>query len=148
MKWVNPPVAYMMHAGVPRMLAAGLHVPGLHQGDTSRVALEAYPGLWARRVLGSRSYKSDAVAKQTPERFIARKDLLHALVWGHDALPLRMQLTAAQEDMLLADASGDCLDAVLCMMQAAWAHQQHEQGHPMYGLPQHMDALEGWILNA
>ena len=148
MKWVNPPVAYMMHAGVPRMLAAGLHVPGLHQGDTSRVALEAYPGLWARRVLGSRSYKSDAVAKQTAERFIARKDLLHALVWGHDALPLRMQLTAAQEDMLLADASGDCLDAVLCMMQAAWAHQQHEQGHPMYGLPQHMDALEGWILNA
>jgi hypothetical protein len=32
MKWVNPPVAYMLHAGVPRLLAAGLHLPGLHDG--------------------------------------------------------------------------------------------------------------------
>ena len=148
MKWVNPPVAYMMHAGVPLMLAADLHFPGLHPGDTSRVALEAYPGLWARRVLGSRSYKNDAAVKQTPERFIARKDLLHALVWGHEALPVRLQLSSAQQDTVLADASGDSLDAVLCMMQAAWGHQQHEQGHPMYGLPEHMDALEGWIVNA
>ena len=29
MKWVNPPVAYMLHAGVPRLLAAGVYLPGL-----------------------------------------------------------------------------------------------------------------------
>ena len=29
MKWVNPPVAYMLHAGVPLMLDAGVHFPGL-----------------------------------------------------------------------------------------------------------------------
>ena len=148
MKWVNPPVAFMMHAGVPLMLEAHLHIPGLHEGDTSRVALEAYPGLWARRVLGARSYKSDSAAKQTPERFIARKDMLHALVWGHDALTVRLQLSSAQQDALLADASGDSLDAVVCMLQAAWAEQQHQQGHAMYGLPEDMDPLEGWILNA
>jgi hypothetical protein len=148
MKWVNPPVAFMMHAGVPLMLKAGLHFPGLHQGDPSRVALEAYPGLWAKRVLSHRSYKNDTPAKQTPARLIARKDLLHALVWGHDALPVRLKLTDAQQDQLVADASGDSLDAVLCMMQAAWAAQQHSDGHPLYGLPTRMDPLEGWIINA
>ena len=55
MKWVNPPVAYMLHAGVPRLLAAGVHLPGLHEGDVRRVALEGYPGLLAREVLGLRS---------------------------------------------------------------------------------------------
>ena len=65
MKWVNPPVAYMLHAGVPRMLQAGLDFPGLHPGDEQRVALEAYPGWLARQLVGSRSYKSDDKAKQT-----------------------------------------------------------------------------------
>ena len=67
MKWVNPPVAFMLHAGVPRLLAAGVHLPGLHEGDKARVALEGYPGLLAREVLGKRSYKSDDKAKQTQE---------------------------------------------------------------------------------
>ena len=148
MKWVNPPVAFMMHAGVPLIIAAGLHIPGMHPGDPERVALEAYPGMWARRVLGSRSYKSDTKAKQTPDRFIARKDFIHALVWGHEALPIRIQLSSAQQDVLLADASGDRLDAVVCMMQAAWAQQQQAQGHALFGLPEDMDPLEGWIINA
>jgi hypothetical protein len=55
MKWVNPPVAYMLHAGVPLLLDAGVHLPGLHSGDPRRVALEAYPGLLAREILARRS---------------------------------------------------------------------------------------------
>src|SRR5262249_34533942 len=78
-KWVNPPVAWMLHAGVPLLLAAGADLPGHHAGDPQRVALEAYPGLLAREILSRRSYKSDDRAKQTPERLIARKDLVDAL---------------------------------------------------------------------
>lgn len=148
MKWVNPPVAYMLHAGVPRLLAAGVHLPGLHDGDTRRVALEAYPGLLAREVLGNRSYKSDDRIKQTPERLIARKDLITALEMGQTRLGLRLKLTHAQRDTLVDDASGDSLDAVLCLMQAAWAQTQHAQGAPLYGLPPVMDRLEGWIVTA
>ncbi len=56
MKWVNPPVAYMLHAGVPLLLRAGATLPGLHVGpDPNKLALEAYPGLLAREVLGRRS---------------------------------------------------------------------------------------------
>ena len=148
MKWVNPPVTFMMHVGVPLLLQAGVHFPGLHDGDTQRVALETYPGMWAKRVLQRESYKNDNPAKQTQARWLARKNLLHALVWGHDALPMRLQLSSAMADTLVDDASGDSLDAVICMMQAAWAHQQFLSGDPLYGLPPNMDRLEGWIVNA
>ncbi|MFI5447211.1 DUF429 domain-containing protein [Polaromonas sp. UC242_47] len=148
MKWVNPPVAYMLHAGVPRLLAAGVHLPALLDGDRARVALEAYPGLLAREVLGQRSYKSDDKSKQTPERLIARKDLITALEMGQTRLALRLKLTHAQRDTLVDDASGDSLDAVLCLMQAAWAQTQHEQGAACYGLPAAVDPLEGWIVSA
>lgn len=145
MKWVNPPVAYMLHAALPLLLAAGVHLPGLHDGDTTRVALEAYPGLLARELIASRSYKSDDKAKQTPERLIARKDLLHALELGTTRLGLRLKLSNAQRDTLIGDASGDSLDAVLCLVQAAWAARH---GAPRYGLPDAFDPLEGWILSA
>ncbi len=157
MKWVNPPVAYMLHAGVPLLVAAGAHLPGLHAGDPNavdasgqarRVALEAYPGLLAREVLGRRSYKSDDPARQTPARLIARKDLITALEHGQTRLALRLKLTHAQRDALVDDARGDALDAVLCLIQAAWARARHTQGDAHYGLPPEVDRLEGWIVTA
>lgn len=151
MKWVNPPVAYMMHAGVPRLMGAGVTLPGLWPGDGTRVGLEAYPGLLARSVLGATSYKSDDKARQTPDRLIARKTLINALENGQAPLlaacGLRLRLTHGQRDALADDASGDTLDAVLCLLQAAWARHQHEAGHPRWGLPA-FDPLEGWIVSA
>lgn len=151
MKWVNPPVAFMMHAGVPRLIAANATLPGLRQGDPARVALEAYPGLLARSVLGNTSYKSDDKARQTPERLIARRTLLNALENGLapllQAAGLRLRLSHAQRDALADDPSGDRLDAVLCLLQAAWAQHQHRSGHPRWGLPE-CDPLEGWIVSA
>lgn len=155
MKWVNPPVAYMLHAGVPRLLDAGVVLPGLWSPCATqdpprprRVALEAYPGLLAREILGKRSYKSDDLAKQTPDRLITRKDLLTGLEAGHTRLGLRLKLTHAQRDALVDDAKGDALDAVLCLLQVAWGQRHHAQGDPFYGLPADMDPLEGWILSA
>jgi hypothetical protein len=151
MKWVNPPVALMLHAGVPRLIDAGIELPGLHRGDPQRVALEAYPGLLARSVLERISYKSDDKAKQTPDRLIARKTLVNALEGGQvpllQAAGLRLKLSHAQRDALADDPSGDTLDAVLCLLQAAWALRQHEAGHPCWGLPE-FDPLEGWIVSA
>ncbi|HET9646517.1 MAG TPA: DUF429 domain-containing protein [Burkholderiaceae bacterium] len=144
MKWVNPPVAYMLHAGVPLLVAAGVSLPavGLH-ADPRRVALEGYPGLLARELIGPRSYKSDEKAKQTPERLIARKEIVDGLQQGHTRLGLRLRLAPGQYKALVDDATGDKLDAVLCLMQAGWAASESR-----YGLPSMHDELEGWIVSA
>lgn len=150
MKWVNPPVAFMMHAGIPLLQQAHAHMPGLMPPpdcEPARVALEAYPGWLARQVLGRRSYKSDNPVKHTADRLVARKEVLHALEMGHIAAlsGLRCAARPALAEAMLADASGDRLDAWMCLIQAAWAQQQHQRGHACYGLPD-CDPLEGWIV--
>ena len=129
------PVGFMYYEGFARLLGAGVHLPALHDGDAGRVAVEAYPGLVAHRLIGRRSYKNGADAG----RLIARKDLVDAIEqgrWGG----LRMRLTHAQREALVDDAGGDRLDAVLGLLQAGWAASQ-----PRWGQPQHVDTVEGWI---
>lgn len=146
MKWVNPPVAYMLHAGVPRLLAAGAAFPALHMpaNAAGRIALEGYPGLLARELIGRRSYKSDDTSRQTEERRAARADLAAALVRGDTRLAISLDATPGQLEMLVADATGDAIDALLCLVQAAWASQRV----PGFGLPEGIDPLEGWIVTA
>ncbi|MEO8250130.1 MAG: DUF429 domain-containing protein [Burkholderiales bacterium] len=148
MKWVNPPVAYMMHAGVPLLRAAGVDLPGLCVGDPQRVALEAYPALLAREVLGRASYKADDRKRQTQQRLVARERLVGALEQGATRLELRLSMSAAERERAIQDAGGDHLDAALCLMQAGWAFAQHRGGHSRWGLPDAVDPLEGWIVTA
>ncbi|HMN81109.1 MAG TPA: DUF429 domain-containing protein [Burkholderiaceae bacterium] len=144
MKWVNPPVLMMYRAGVPRLMRAGLSIPGLLAGDPRRIALEAYPGLLARRLAGRESYKSDEVARHTPARRARRIAIIDGLRRG-GATGFEVRLDADVADASIGDGSGDCLDAVLCAAQAAWGWQRHDSG---YGLPPAIDPLEGWIVGA
>jgi hypothetical protein len=149
MKWVNPPVAYMLHAGVPRLLAAGARLPGLGGAAASdRIALEGYPGLLARELIGRRSYKSDDRARQTPERLEARHTILDGLRAGRSRLGLRLVPSRVQAQALAADASGDRLDAALCLVEAAWGALRAGSAGPGFGLQPEMDPLEGWIVCA
>jgi hypothetical protein len=145
MKLVNPPVALMFHEGARRILAAGVHVPALHDGDRSRIALEAYPGLLVRKQLGLRgSYKSDTRAEHTPARAAIRAAVVKALKRG-EPLGVSVETGQALERVLLADGSGDSLDAVICAVQAAWAWRRRRRN---YGLPAGIDPAEGWIVTA
>lgn len=150
MKWVNPPVAFMLHAGVPRLLEAGATLPGLHLPPSggARIALEAYPGLLARELIGRRSYKSDDIATQTEARRQARADLVEALGKGSSRLGLGLAVDAVVRKQLLEDAKGDCVDAALCLLQAAWAAARRSSDGHGYGLPAKIDPLEGWIVTA
>lgn len=136
MKLVNPPVALMFHEGAPRLAAAGVRVPGLAEGDPSRVALEAYPGLFARSVIGRASYKSDARSEQTPERRAARRRILAAM---------SLEAPTTLKEAMLEDGSGDTLDAAICATQAAWGWARRAK---RYGLPGRIDPCEGWIVGA
>lgn len=137
------PVGFMVYEGLTRLVRAGVTLPRLHAGDPARVALEAYPGLLAHDLVGRRSYKNSAA----PDRRVARAEIVAALeagrLRGGDGRPLRLSLPGAQRSALLDDASGDRLDAVLCLMQAAWA-----VGQPDHGVPAGIDTVEGWITMA
>ena len=143
MKLVNPPVALMFHEGARRLLAAGVRIPGLLENRSSRIALEAYPGLLVRKQLGLRaSYKSDTRREHTPERRRVRSSVLRAM---RDGKPLGVALQAERKllNALVEDGSGDLLDAAICAVQAAWA-----AGRKNYGIPRNAPPGEGWIISA
>ena len=143
MKWVNPPVAFMLHAGSQALIDCNASIPGCRQGHPTRVALEAYPGWLARQLIGSLSYKTDDTAKQTQARADARDQLCNHLL-HEPVLGIQLQVTADIEQHMRSDPKGDCVDAVLCAVQAAWAHEQ-AQHDSYWGMPPDTDPLEGWI---
>ena len=148
MRWANPPVAWMMQAGIGLLVEAGLVFPA-HSHPTatavqrtsgrSRIALEAYPGFTARQVCRG-SYKSDVAAQQTSARMANRRLIIGRLVAGTAGLSPRLTLSSGWRRKLAADGSGDLLDAAICALQAA-----HAALLPRYGLPRNLDPLAGWI---
>jgi hypothetical protein len=145
MKLVNPPVALMFHEGAPRLAAADVCLPGLRPNASSRIALEAYPGLLARKQLGIRaSYKSDTRSEHTPARRQMRGQIVRALKAGRP-LGIVLGLARRLEMQVMEDGAGDLLDAVICAMQATWGWCRRRAN---YGLPADAPAGEGWILTA
>jgi hypothetical protein len=144
MKLVNPPVGLMLYEGAPRLLHAGVTLPGLRQGDPDKIALEAYPALLARRVLGRVPYKNDDPAKQTTEHTARRIQLLEQ---ADQALGLCLEWGVSRHvaEQAITDPGGDSVDAVLCLLQATWAWQRRAEN---FGLPDRVDPLEGWIATA
>jgi hypothetical protein len=145
MKLVNPPVGLMFYEGAQRLLRAGISVvPCAANGDT-RVAVEAYPGYLARQ-LTSASYKKDGPEGRSPARRQARQTIIDALTRGVAATAgLRVDWPRTVREQCLDDGSGDCLDAVLCAIQAAIAQRRADAGDPRFGIPAEADPLEGWI---
>jgi hypothetical protein len=143
MKLVNPPVALMFYEGAPRLSASGVKVIPCADGDPERIALEAYPGMLARQITRA-SYKADARSQQTTARRRVRAGIAKTLMASsRELLGFELKVGSTVERAALRDASGDVLDALLCACQAAWAYARRDR---RYGLPEGVDALEGWIV--
>ena len=128
------PVGLMYYEGVRRLVRAGVTMPGLQAGDPGRVALEGYPRRLAHALIERRSYKNEDL----PDRTAAREAIVAGLEGA--AGGAAVLLDTALRRSLIADASGDRLDAVLCLVQAAGAARRER-----YGLPECVDPVEGWI---
>jgi hypothetical protein len=139
-KLYGVPVALMQFEGAPRLLKAGLDLPGLMHGDPTRIGVEAYPGVAARALIGRRSYKAEERSRQTAELREAR-DLLLGRLTGEPGRA-RFGLTVTAPARLAEDPGADTLDALLCAVQAAWASRLMEQE------PERLAGLDlsgGWI---
>jgi hypothetical protein len=131
------PVGLMYYEGVARLVRGGVTMPGLHVGDPERIALEGYPRRLAHALIERRSYKNEDLA----DRAAAREAIVQALTARPLSEGATLSLDAIMRRSLIADASGDRLDAVLCLVQAARASCRHR-----FGLPATMDPVEGWIV--
>ena len=149
-KLVHPPVGKMFAEGAPRLLAAGVSVPPMHEGDPRRIAVEAYPALIARRFAGA--YKSDERARQSDHHKAARRAILSGLKSARlrSEFGLAVRLPPALARAAMDDASGDTLDAISCAVIAAWAWSMRGNARAPYGIPnrRHPTIMtEGWIVD-
>ena len=139
------PVGKMFFQGAPRLLRSGVSVEPCRPTPDARVAVEAYPAVVARRILGREPYKRDA-APDTPERRAARKRLVAGLgsetVRGAYGFNVRMSPRWTQR--FVREPGADALDSLLCAVQAAWSYTKREEN---WGVPPECDRDEGWILD-
>ena len=140
------PVGRMFFQGAPRLRAAGVEVLPCRDQGSERCAVEAYPALAARKIIGRNSYKSDTKAQQTEERGRHRRAVVEALSNGEFAehYGFEIHLPEALAEEMAADPSGDWVDAALCALQAAWSWQRRGEG---FGIPGEADPNEGWIVD-
>lgn len=141
------PVGKMFFQGATRLYHSPVSIlPCRHMSD-SRIAVEGYPALVARKFIGKRSYKSDMHSQQTIEREMVRREIVKGLRSEQlqEWYGLSVEMSNDVEGLLIEDAMGDMLDAVLCAVQAGWTYIQRERG---YGIPAECDRDEGWIVDA
>ena len=142
------PVAKMFFQGATRLLAAPVSIPPVRPlGDVTATVLEAYPRLvvnhWGIRL----SYKAEGKTAGQAERLQARRMIVDGIQGRPDdrvraIYGCRVVLPADVAGQCVADDAGDCLDSVLCVLQAAWATLQPGG---TWGIPPGVDRLEGWI---
>jgi hypothetical protein len=139
------PVGKMFYQGAPRLLASGVRVEPCRRNGDTRVAVEAYPAVVARRFLGRTAYKRDAVP-DTPERRSARETLVTGLASTtlKQDYGFTVELNDHSKEEFVVDPSADALDSLLCAVQAAWAYLERDES---YGVPPECDTDEGWILD-
>lgn len=140
-KLYGVPVGKMFYQGAPRLLKAGVSVPQLIQGDPNRIVVESYPGVLARRVTKS-GYKNDVKKKQTCAQRMRRCEILEALTSGSLSSCYGLTVRGTNNAELVDDPTGDCLDALLCAVQAAWAWKNRTD---LFGVSAPVDQREGWI---
>jgi hypothetical protein len=79
-KLYGVPVGLMFFEGAPRLLKSGVKIPFLHNGDSTRTVVEAYPGVLVRQLVGRAGYKNDAPRKQTASQGLTRRAILEHIL--------------------------------------------------------------------
>jgi hypothetical protein len=140
------PVGKMFYRGAPLLLGADVSVEPCRRTQDTRVAVEAYPAVVARRFLGRASYKNDERRKQTTAHRAARERLVAGLESEalKEAYGFTVTMEASWREELVRDPAADALDSLLCAVQAAWSHTKKAEN---YGVPPECDPDEGWIVD-
>jgi hypothetical protein len=137
------PVGKMFFEAAPRIAQSSVSVLPCRPTNSQQRAVEAYPALLVRRLIGNTSYKGDD-KKHCNSRNRQRATLVDLCQSNaiEEAFDIRVLMDGKLALRLKEDASGDSLDAILCAIQVASAAKKAAQ----LGIPADADPLEGWIV--
>lgn len=140
------PVGKMFFEGATRLQRSELSICPCRPSDDNRTAIETYPALVARYLVGRNSYKASRASEDTASRLQTRIDIAQQLNSAkiRDRYGVRLKLPKSLRKQLIDDHSGDRLDAVLCCIQTAWAATKQTSG---WGVPRHVAQNEGHIVD-
>ncbi len=143
------PVGKMFFEGAPRIMQSGVSVMPCRSNGDQRTVIEGYPRLVANslsKYLGDGfpqncKYKSES--SSTNQERKRRKAFLDRCQKskGLAEYGIRLEMTKKLADDLVNDPSGDKLDAMFCLVQAAAWHLDFSI------VPIDADPLEGWIVD-
>ncbi len=146
MNTVRPPVARMYHAALPFLLETTLSLEPCRPANNRSWAVEAYPALIVRRVIGRTCYKGspycDGEAVQSANRALVLEALRSPGI--RKVFGFGVEIPEDFDQLIVDDVAGDRLDAICAAVQAAWAWTRRDEG---FGIPEGADALEGWIVD-
>ena len=137
------PVGRMFYEAAPRLLRADVCVQPCRPNNSSRVVVESYPALMARRAIGRAKYKS-AHSRDGAKLSSTRRKLLE-FYRAENSVGVSVRLPNELREAIIAEPTGDGLDAVLCAVQIASSSRRSPDD---LGIPAHTDPLEGWIVDA
>lgn len=137
------PVGKMFFEAAPRILKADVALQPCRPNESGRVVVEAYPAMMARRAIGNKSYKNDSHRKGAALAAL-RLEIIEYYQTNENEVGIELEISQDLRAAIVAQSSGDRLDAVLCALQVAAASTRHDDS---WGVPQHADALEGWIVD-
>ncbi len=125
------PVGKMFYEGAPRVARSQVSVVPCRPNGDPRTVVEGYPGVIARRIVGRQPYKNDK--RPDPEHALTRERILRECGGGGVLADygLRLRVPGPIREDVIADATGDRLDAVLCCVQAAWWHRAGRDSPPV-----------------
>ena len=140
------PVGKMFFEGATRLLRANVSIFPCRPMTNSRIVIESYPALVARKFIGKQSYKSDERVKQTKDREMARRGIVNGFRSSEifKLYGLKVELSDEISESLVEDPKCDELDAVLCSVQGGWAWLQRFNGCE---LSEECKRIEGWIVD-
>ncbi|MBF4481840.1 hypothetical protein [Dehalococcoides mccartyi] len=141
------PVGKMFFTGAPLLQRSPCTViPFRICSSGAGIIVEGYPKLVAVKAIGRQGYKSDLPIPKNAHHRELRNSILKWIqspaaqnVYGY-----RVGITESIVSDCLDDPKGDKLDALLCVMQAAWSLSKRRA---KFGVPDDCDLLEGWIVD-
>lgn len=137
------PVGRMFYEAAPRLLRSNVSVLPCRPNSSRRVVVESYPALLARRAVGRAKYKNGRSRDGAKLASFRRKIL--SFYGAKNSVGVSVRLPKELREAIIAEPTGDGLDAVLCAIQIASSSRRRPDD---LGIPAHADPLEGWIVDA